>query len=397
MYAYSMRRQKIRRGIMSKGNVIIIGANEFQNPLILKAKELGYTTHVFAWQDGSVGERTADVFYPISIVETDQILDQCRKLNPRAVVSIGSDLAAITVNVLANQLGLPGNPPETAVIATNKYEMRRAFHAAGIPVPAFCKVGAEDDLSPIRSMRLPIIVKPTDRSGSRGIMKLTSFDGLEEAVRLSASVSFEKKAIVEEYIEGEEYSCECISQNGQHHFLTITRKFTTGAPHFIETGHLQPSGLDEATCEMVRQQIFKALDALHVTCGASHSEFKILPDTGEIRIIEIGARMAGDCIGSDLVLNSTGLDFVQMTLEAALGEPLSLQPVSTPKTAAIRFIFNQKDYQHYQTVVREHPERILRTSEIDIKEDVVVSDSSTRFGFYILTGGDDTAALADLT
>ena len=381
---------------MSKGNVVIIGANEFQNPLILKAKELGYTTHVFAWQDGSVGERTADVFYPISIVETEQILAQCRKLNPRAVVSIGSDLAAITVNKLAHALGLPGNPPETAVIATNKYEMRHAFRAAGIPVPAFQKVGAGDDLSAIRSMRLPIIVKPTDRSGSRGIMKLTSFDGLEDAVCKSAGVSFEKKAIVEEYIEGDEYSCECITQNGVHHFLTITRKFTTGAPHFIETGHLQPSGLDEATCALVREQIFKALDALHVTCGASHSEFKILPDTGEIRIIEIGARMAGDCIGSDLVKTSTGLDFVQMTLEAALGESLSLKPVSEPEATAIRFIFHQKDYEHYQQLIQNHPECILRASEINLKENVAVSDSSTRFGFYIVAGGDQTAVLADL-
>ena len=380
---------------MSKGNVVIIGANEFQNPLILKAKELGYTTHVFAWKDGSVGERTADVFYPISIVETDAILEQCRSIQPCAVASIGSDLAAITVNTLANALGLPGNPPETAVIATNKYEMRQAFQNAGIPVPAFHKVGAEDDLTPLHSMHLPIIVKPTDRSGSRGIMKLTSFEGLEDAVRSSASVSFEKKAIVEEYIEGDEFSCECISQNGKHHFLTITRKFTTGAPHFIETGHLQPAGLDEETCQRVKETIFKALDALHVTCGASHSEFKILPGSGEIRIIEIGARMAGDCIGSDLVQNSTGYDFVRMTLEAALGEPISLEPVSQPCTTAIRFIFNQRDYEHYEWLRANHPEAIRFTSEIHMKEDGAVSDSSTRFGFYILCGGDEVPQLAD--
>lgn len=381
---------------MSKGNVVIIGANEFQNPLILKAREMGYTTHVFAWQDGSVGERTADVFYPISIVETDAILQECQKLQPCAVASIGSDLAAITVNTLANALGLPGNPPETAVIATNKYDMRRAFQEAGIPVPAFAKVSAGDDLAPLRRMRLPIIVKPTDRSGSRGIMKLTSFDGLEEAVRSSAAVSFEKKAIVEEYIEGDEFSCECISQNGKHHFLTITRKFTTGAPHFIETGHLQPPGLDADTCERVKKQIFQALDALHVTCGASHSEFKILPDTGEIRIIEIGARMAGDCIGSDLVYNSTGMDFVRMTLEAALGEPISLTTTSEPCTTAIRFIFNQSDYEHYQWVRAHHPEAIRFTSDIHMKEDGAVFDSSTRFGFYILAGGAEVPEWADL-
>ena len=77
-----------------KENLIIIGANEFQDPLILAAKDMGYVTHVFAWQSGDVGERSADYFYPISIVETDRILNICRMLSPVGVVSIGSDLAS---------------------------------------------------------------------------------------------------------------------------------------------------------------------------------------------------------------------------------------------------------------------------------------------------------------
>ena len=68
--------------------IVIIGANDFQNPLILKAKELGYETHVFAWRDGSIGEKSADYFYPISIVEKDKILEECKKIKPNAVVSI---------------------------------------------------------------------------------------------------------------------------------------------------------------------------------------------------------------------------------------------------------------------------------------------------------------------
>ena len=116
-------------------NLIIIGANEFQNPLILTAKAMGYTTHVFAWQCGDVGERSADYFYPVSIVETDRILDICRKLSPVGVVSIGSDLAAITVNYIAENLGLTGNGMVSALAATNKHLMRRAFEEAGLLRP----------------------------------------------------------------------------------------------------------------------------------------------------------------------------------------------------------------------------------------------------------------------
>ena len=99
---------------------VIIGANEFQNPLILKAKEMGYETHVFAWKDGAVGEKTADYFYPISITQVDEILEVCRKIQPDGVASIGSDLANITVTRLASALGLPGNDPEAIEKSTNK-------------------------------------------------------------------------------------------------------------------------------------------------------------------------------------------------------------------------------------------------------------------------------------
>lgn len=371
---------------MSK-KIAIIGASDLQLPLILKAKEMGYETHVFAWAAGDVGETAADRFYPISITEIDKILKVCREIGPDAVATIASDLAAITVNRVANALGLPANPVETATIATNKYEMRRTFLEAGIPTPAFLYVGEEDDLSPVRRMRLPVIVKPTDRSGSRGIYKLENLETLAECVAASCAESFEKKAIVEEYIEGHEYSCECISQEGVHHFLAITKKYTTGAPHFIETGHMEPSGLSEETCKKVREQIFRALDALHVRCGASHSEFKVTPE-GEIRIIEIGARMGGDCIGSDLVRLSTGYDFVKMTIQAAAGESISLVPGPCEKAAAVRYIMNREDYLCYQELKRTVPESIVRESEIHFRENQAVTDSSKRYGFYIMAGDD---------
>ena len=80
--------------------IVIIGANDFQKPLILKAKEMGYETHVFAWREGATGAEDADYFYEISIVEKDEILKICQKIQPDAVATIGSDLANITVQYL---------------------------------------------------------------------------------------------------------------------------------------------------------------------------------------------------------------------------------------------------------------------------------------------------------
>lgn len=368
---------------MCMKKIVIIGANDFQNPLILKAKQMGFETHVFAWQDGSIGERTADYFYPISIVEKEQILEKCREIKPDAVVTIASDLAGITVNYLARNLGLPCNSERNILISTNKYEMRKAFAAAGVSTPEFCVIDEKTDLERIRRMKLPVIVKPTDRSGSRGITKLESWETLEDAIKVATENSFEKRALVEEYLEGDEYSCECISQNGIHHFLTITKKFTTGHPHFIETGHMEPSDLDAEVIDNIKKQIFKALDALEITVGASHSEFKVDKD-GNARIIEIGSRMGGDCIGSDLVMISTGYDFVKMTIQAALGEKLEFVQEIDPKVAFIRFIFSKEDYENYQKIRREYPEKLYYASEMDVEMRDEVVDSSSRYGFYIL-------------
>lgn len=363
--------------------IVIIGANDFQNPLILKAKEMGYETHVFAWQDGSIGEHTADYFYPISIIEKEKILEVCKKIKPVAVTTIASDLAGITVNYLARNLNLPCNSERNILISTNKYEMRKALKKENIPTPEFHIVKDGDDLSFIKKMKYPIIVKPTDRSGSRGITKLESYDGIETAVASAIGNSFERMAIVESYLEGNEYSCECISYNGEHTFLTVTKKFTTGAPHFIETGHLEPSDLNDELIMRIKTNIFRALDALEIRNGASHSEFKI-DSNGDIRIIEIGARMGGDCIGSDLVAISTGYDFLKMTIQVACGEKPDFSQIRIPKVAAIRFIFNKKDLQHLEKIKKEYPEKLHYISEIAVDTESEIVDSSSRYGFYIL-------------
>jgi len=363
--------------------VVIIGANEFQNPLILKAKEKGYETHVFAWQDGSVGEKTADYFYPISIVEKQEILEKCKEIKPDAVVTIASDLANITVNYLANQLGMKGNSNETLMMSTNKYKMREALKKAGLPSPEFRKVDEKSDIESLKNMKLPLIIKPTDRSGSRGIMKITDYSQIEAAVKESIKNSFEKCSIIEEFLEGEEYSCECISYEGEHHFLALTKKFTTGSPHFIETGHMEPAEVSDETHEKIKQHILKALDALGIKYGASHAECKI-DDKGNIGIVEIGSRMGGDCIGSHLVHISTGYDFVEMVLDVAMGEAPKMIKSRAPKKAIVKFIFGQDDIEDLNRIKSENPEWIEFISEIDNKCNTDIVDSSSRYGFYIL-------------
>lgn len=363
--------------------IVILGASDFQNPLILKAKEMGFETHVFAWRDGSIGERTADRFYPISITEKEQILARCREIRPDAVTTIASDLGGAVANDLSNQLGLSGNAPETSVIASNKYQMRLALRQAGIPTPGFVRVNRESGPEAIQGLHFPLIVKPTDRSGSRGVSRVSSLEEWFSAVRRACEQSFEGEAITEEYLTGQEYSCECISYQGAHTFLALTQKYTTGSPHYIETAHIQPAILPEALGAEVHRTVFAALDALKIRNGASHTELKI-DSQGRIGIIEVGARMGGDCIGSHLVPLSTGYDFVKMVVDTACGNPPDLSQGAHYGASAIRFIYNEADLAILERIRSSCPDRLKFVSDISMGSPDDIQDSSSRFGYFIV-------------
>jgi biotin carboxylase len=358
--------------------IAIIGANEFQQPLIVKAKQLGYETHVFAWKEGAVGALDADCFYPISIREKEKILSICRNVHIDGIVSIASDLAVDTVNYIAEKMGLPGNSIESAKCCINKYLMRKKLKKAKIKVPQFARVSKIEDLN-IEEFHFPIIVKPTDRSGSRCITKLVNINGLKEAIEKAADVSFEKKAIIEEYFEGEEYSCESISYRGEHKILAITKKYTTGSPYYIETGHMQPADISDSEMNEIEKNIFTALDALGIRNGASHSEFKL--KNGQVYIIEIGARMGGDYIGSDLVYLSTGIDFIKMVIDVAIGNELDFTRNKRCEKAYVKFFLTQEDIDNYNEFKKKHG--IYRVSSIDYTNLNHVIDSSSRLGYYI--------------
>jgi len=293
----------------------VIGASYLQLPLIQKAKELGVETHCFAWEEGAVCKNIADFFYPVSILEKEEILNICRKIKIDGITTIASDASVPTMCFVAENMGLISNSFESALITTNKYKMRQKFWESDVSSPRFA-VG--EDSNKFENFIFPLIVKPTDRSGSRGVTKVEQKSDLQKAIARAQTVSFTKQAIVEEFVSGKEVSVETISWQGKHYFLAITDKVTTEEPYFVELEHHQPSQLEEEVQNKIKQETIKALDALSVKYGASHTEVKITKD-GKMYLIEVGARMGGDFIGSDLVQLSTGYDFLKGVIQVALG------------------------------------------------------------------------------
>lgn len=359
--------------------IAIIGASYLQLPLIEKAKEMGYETHVFAWKAGDVGEEAADFFYPISIREKEQILEECKNIGISGILSIASDLAMITVNYVAESMGLIGNSLSTTLITTNKYEMRKVLFENGDPVPQFMEVDKEYDLFS-NHMKYPLIIKPTDRSGSRGVSKVYDEEEVDNAIARARKESFEKKVIVEEFVQGKEYSIEGITFKGKHTILAYTEKFTTGEPHFIETGHMEPASIDDKIKRRIDGIVCHALSSLGIQYGASHSEIKI-DKNGNITIIEIGARMGGDLIGSDLVMASTGIDYLRAVIDVSMGDIPNLKPASKDiGTTYIKYILTEEDVREYEKIKKESPCKIIKSVGYHPENLEGFSDSSERNG-----------------
>ena len=296
----------------------IVGASYLQKPLVIMAKEMNIETHCFAWEEGAVCKDMVDYFYPISIIEKEQILDKCRKIGIDGITSIASDAAVPTVSFVAEKMGLLSNRYDDALFATNKYEMRKRFIQHDVKCPHF-EIVTVVDMPDIDNFRFPVIVKPTDRSGSRGVLKVLHKNQLKEAVARSQAESFSGEAIIEEFISGREVSVETISWEGKHHILAITDKVTTGEPYFVELEHHQPTTFDLNLQEKIRIETRKALTAVGVRVGAGHSEY-IITNNNDVYAVEVGARMGGDFIGSDLVYLSTGYDFLKGVIDIALGK-----------------------------------------------------------------------------
>lgn len=302
--------------------IAIIGASYLQLPLVQKANEMGFNTYCFAYENGAVCREVCTKFFPISITEKEQILLICEELKINAVLSIASDLAVETVNYIAEKLSLVGNPLDTTPYMTNKFLMKRMLNSKNLKTTKYKQLENLSLIPDLTGFKYPLIVKPTDRSGSAGVKIILNENEISEAIYQAFSISFSKEVIIEEFIAGRELSIESISQNGTHFILAITDKVTSGPPHFVELEHHQPTQESEQIIKTIHQIIPEALDALNIKNGASHSEI-FITDNNEIYINEIGARMGGDFIGSHLVELSTGFDYLGATIQVALGEKIN--------------------------------------------------------------------------
>lgn len=301
-----------------KEKIAILGANEPLIPFYRQAKALGYEVIGIAIEKGAVCKKYCDRFYPVSFADKDDVVEVCRKEKVDGIISFSLESALPTVAYVAKKLGLISNSEESIKLTQSKFAQRQALEKAGIPVPKYYLIEDEADLAKVQC-RFPVIVKPVDSGGSQGICKVENQNNLTEAYKYAISFSRTSKAIVEEFVDGREFSVEYISYQGKHYFLQITDKVTSGAPRFVEMQHHQPADIPVSVWERIQTMVEGTLTALKIENSASHTEIK-WNSHDELFIIETGARMGGDYIASDLVRLSTGYDFVEGAIKLAVGK-----------------------------------------------------------------------------
>ena len=298
--------------------IAVIGANQPLLHFYRRAKELGYSIIGIAWPEGAVCKEYCDKFYPVSFAEKEKVLEICREEKVDGITSFSLESALPTLVYVAQALGLVSNTEECVRLTQTKFAQRKAFEDNGIPVPRYYKVEKEEDLKNI-NLQFPVIVKPLDGGGSQGITMVNSPEEMRDAYNDAINHSRTNRAILEEYVDGREFSVEALSHNGIHFIVQITDKVTSGAPHFIELQHHQPADISEDVASRIKKMVCSALTALKIENSPSHTEIK-LNTRGELYIIEIGARLGGGFITSDLVRLSTGYDLVDGAIQLAVNK-----------------------------------------------------------------------------
>lgn len=376
-YDFAPTRMEMVREINNK-KIAVLGANRQYMSFYKQAVALGYKIIAFGREeDDHICAQYAEKFYPISFAEKERILEICKKENVSGVTSFLIESALPYVYYISRGLGIPCNSEICESLTENKFTMRKCLEGAGIRIPKYQTLKSLADLG---ETQYPIIVKPSDSGGSRGVTLVETSDELEDAFKRAVKWSPSKTVLIEQYIGGREFSIESISYKGRHYVLQITDKVTSDAPYFVELEHHQPANISDVLWEEIENLTIEMLNALQVEYGASHTEVRLGND-GLPYIIEMGARMGGGSISSDLVRLSTGYDYVKGVLEVSTGcfkEPVIDRIAHSgifflseeTKSKVLPYIQNSKDY----------PEIIMTDIYADIKS---IKCNSDRAGFFI--------------
>lgn len=274
------------------------------------------------------------------LADVQAILRVAREHRIDGILTMAADYPMPTVAAVCAELNLPGPRPQVVAQATNKWLMRQVLQAALLPCPSLRRVlDLEQAAHAVAALRGDTIFKPAMSHGGRGITRVPAGSPMAIVERAFVRARRETRAdgvLVEEFVDGAEFSVESLTHQGVTHIVAVTDKITSGAPYYVELGHSQPSRWPATRVETLRTTAEQAMAALGIDQAAGHTEIR-LTSNGPV-IMEAAARLGGGFITSHLVPLSTGVDLVRATIRVALGASPDLTPKLPAWAAAVRFL-----------------------------------------------------------
>ncbi|MEI6874042.1 MAG: ATP-grasp domain-containing protein, partial [Spirochaetota bacterium] len=268
------------------------------------------------------GRGSCEVFCHVDLKDRAGLLAAAEKVRSKqglgAVFTAGTDFSAMVAS-LAEALGLPGHSFEAARAASDKLIMRKCFDVAGLPSPRFVEVSASSPDSIVFSLGLPLVVKPADNMGARGCRLARSRDELRASIDAALPLSRTGRVIVEEYIEGPEFSIDALIYDDQLHIHGFADRHIHFSPYFVELGHTIPSDASPELRDRVLAVFEASVRSLGLSHGAAKGDMKWCPSRSTPMIGEIAARLSGGYMSGWTYPYSSGHDLTRDALLLAAG------------------------------------------------------------------------------
>jgi biotin carboxylase len=302
--------------------VLFLGAGRHQRAAILQAKEMGLRVAAIDGNPNALALDDADIGEVVNFVDIPKAIEFAERIKPDGVLTITSDRAVVAVAAVAEALGLAGIGVDAATGLTHKIEMRRRLEAAGVPQPRFGSARTlEETRAAAERVGFPLVMKPVDSGGQRGVFRIDSIDDIDAKFDESVALSRTGEVILEQFVDGTEMNAMAVVRDGQVTQLTLSdRHRPPGIGFAVGWIHAYPAALNGSGTAFAESLVERAVHALGLRNGIVFPQLIARAD-GSIEVIEVAARIPGGQM-ADLVKHAVGVDLVEVALRFALGEPI---------------------------------------------------------------------------
>lgn len=310
-------------------NILILGAGRGQVGLYKAARAMGHRSVAVSIPGDYPGFALADEIDYTNILDKEAVLDAARRHDADAIVTACVDITVPALGYACDALGLCGISYEAATVCTNKLLMKRAFEERGVRTARFVEIRPGEDPD-VKSSHLnyPLIVKAVDLAGSKGINIVMEGESLSDAVSRTMSETHKDYCIIEEYIDGYEFSATAFVADGEILFILPTGDVRYGENDEIPAGHYLPYEDESSVIDDTMKQMAEGIRALGLDNCAVNAD--LMRMDGKVYILEMTGRMGANCM-PELSSIYIGYDIYRMIIETALGERSFIQEITEDK------------------------------------------------------------------